>query len=336
MMLARTTSLLRALPVVAIAVVGFTACGKSTSTPTSPTTTTATASPITYLGNLSVSGAANLGGSLQLTASQSATAARIADGRRGVLSRIHAWVEPTLHAQARVAATGMLITTGGAAVPLSGTFSAGVFSMAGGGYGLTATVSGGGISGSGTAPGGLPTVVSAQAPPPPAVPPPSDPSGTYRGSFRIDTVLVFRNTFPSGGVSQCTFNLAIIGTLTMDLQNLGSGQVKGHLAANWQETEVSRTCSFAFTGVGVMTSGIDFQGPVTNLQVGRVESGTGGGDGRGTITRTQGFSGVVSGNTILGTVSRSFNFTTPIATNPGETHVEGYPVSSVSVTLTRG
>lgn len=84
-----------------------------------------------------------------------------------------------------------------------------------------------------------------------------------------------------------------------------------------------------------MTSGLDFQGPVTNLQAGRIETGVGG-NGLGTITRTQGFSGVVSGNTILGTVSRSFNFTTPIATNPGETHFEGYPVSSASVTLTRG
>ena len=79
------------------------------------------------------------------------------------------------------------------------------------------------------------------------------------------------------------------------------------------------------------SSGLDFTGSATNLQLGRVNSGP---SGAGTVIRGEAFSGAISGSTIVGTVSRSFNFTTSTS-NPGEIHVESYPNSGASVTLTR-
>lgn len=51
-----------------------------------------------------------------------------------------------------------------------------------------------------------------------------------------------------------------------------------------------------------------------------------------TLTRTEGFTGAVSAGTITGSLSRSFSATGPISNGQ---HFEGYPNSSVAVTLTR-
>lgn len=309
------------------------ACGKSGS-PTAPNGTTAAATgPNTYLGTLNVAGTADLGGVIQLKASQSSLAMHRSSAEK-LLSRLVALVEPSLQAQS-VSATGSLITNSGSVVLLTGTFAANVFSMTGGGYAISATVGGGGsVSGTGTAPGGQPVVVNAPTPPPATTPPPADPSGTYTAPFRIDAVQIFKNTFANGNVNtNCTFNVAIAGTLTIDVTNKGSGQVRAHLAASWVETTTPRSCPFQGSTLS-LTSGLDFQGAATNLQFGRINSGPGGSNNAGTVTRAETFSGAISGSSIVGTVSRSFNFTTT-TTNPGETHVSSYPNTGSSVTLTR-
>lgn len=324
------------LSAAAVAAMLTTACSQSgspssPSSSTSSTTSAASSTPNTYVGSLSVGGGSDLGGSLQLTASSGLLSASNADRAMPGLARVIAWLEPRLHAQSGVPATGMLVTSSGSVVPLSGTYASSVFTVSGGGYSIVASVSGGSITGTGTAPGGLAAVVNAPAPAATAAPPPADPSGTYTGTFRIDAVQTFKNTFANGNVStNCRFNIAITGTVVIDVQNKGNGQVYAHLTTTGQESETSRTCSFPFTGVGG-TAGYDFQGSATNLQFGRAGSGS---SGSGTVARTESFSGAIGVGEIVGTISRSFNFTTPTST-PGETHVEGYPTSSASVRLTR-
>ena len=175
---------------------------------------------------------------------------------------------------------------------------------------------------------------AAATPPVTSTPAPADPTGTYTGSYRIDTVQTFRDRFQSGTTnttSSCTFNISITGTLKMDVANKGNGQVSAHLTATSLEAETARTCSFPFTSPGSGSSGLDFQGPATNIQMGRTNSGP---VSNGTVTRIEGFSGAIGGNSIVGTVQRSFNFTTTTSA-AGQTHIDSYPSSSASVTLTK-
>lgn len=166
----------------------------------------------------------------------------------------------------------------------------------------------------------------------PTSPSSGDLSGTYRGSFRIDTVQTFRNTSANGTVTiNCTFNIALVGTLVIEVENRSGGQVSAHLATSWSESEVSRTCPFASGTALQLSSGLDFQGAPAALLFNRSTSGPAGG---GTVTRTEGFTGaIIFGGTITGSISRSFSFTGPIPN--GAQHFEGYPNSSVAVTLTR-
>jgi len=162
---------------------------------------------------------------------------------------------------------------------------------------------------------------------------PGDPSGTYRGTFRIDTVSTFRNTLANGTVTfNCTFNIAITGTLVIDVENKGGGQVYAHLTTTAQESETSRTCSFPLSArpTGGF-AGYDFQGSAASLQLGRTDTGT---SGRNALTSSESFAGSIGTGEIAGTFSKSFSGSGATAT-PGETHVEGYPLSSASVRLTR-
>jgi len=165
----------------------------------------------------------------------------------------------------------------------------------------------------------------------PTSPTGGDPSGTYRGSFRIDTVQTFRNTSANGTVTtDCTYNIAVVGTLVIDVENRSGGQVSAHLAASWSESEVSRTCPFASGTALQLSSGIDFQGAPAALLFNRSLSGP---NGSLTVTRAEGFTGAISAGTITGSISRSFSATGPISN--GQQHFSGYPVSSVAVTLIR-
>lgn len=290
-----------------MATILLTACGGAGGGSAGNTPDPASVSPNAYLGVLSVAGSSDLGGTLLLSPVQGTTAA-----------------------------TGTLVTSTGSPVALSGTYGGSGFNVAGGGYAIVAAVGGGGLTGTGTAPGGQQATVSAPPGPTVSAPPPADPSGTYKGTFRIETIGLFKNTLANGNVSiNCTNSVVIAGSLTMDVQNKGGGQISAHLVAATVDTTTPATCPGTQVGsVSIPFSGLDFQGSATGLQLGRVNSGPGGSDGKGFITRIEAFSGAISGTSIVGTVWRSFNFTTPIGTS-GETHVEGYPMSSVAVTLTR-
>ena len=98
---------------------------------------------------------AGLGGTIQLTAPRNASAGLRSDDTGIGLARMLAWLEPSLRAQASGAATGTLVTTNSDVILLTGTYAAGVFNVTGGGYTITATVTGGVIAGTGTAPGAL-------------------------------------------------------------------------------------------------------------------------------------------------------------------------------------
>ena len=50
-------------------------------------------------------------------------------------------------------------------------------------------------------------------------------AGTYRGTFRIDTVETLRNTIADGRVApDCPFNVALVGTLTIDVDPRGTAR----------------------------------------------------------------------------------------------------------------
>jgi len=210
-----------------------------------------------------------------------------------------------------------------------------VFNVTGGGYTITAAVSGAGaLTGTGTAPGGLSADVAAAQPPAASQPVPANPAGTYTGSFRIDTVEKYSETNPNQSVPffTCTVDVAITGTLKLIVTNTGNGQVNGDLASAWTEKPGATNCGFGFATVS-QTSGLDYDGPPTNLQFGRTESGL---DGFETVTRVHGFSGVISGNTVIGTMFLSLSVTGKNHQGAGPGNVStGWPTVSTSVTLTK-
>ncbi len=289
--------------------------------------------PNTYLGTLTVPGASALGGVLQLQASKALLAGLPAPAARQVLNQFWRLLEPRLLAQAGVPAAGSLVLVDGTVVPLSGTYLNGVFTVSGGGYSITATVSGGTITGTGTAPGGQPAQVAPPTPVANPAPAPANPAGTYTAPFSFNVLATFVNSGVPRTAINCNYYVAVAGTLTMTVEDYGNGTVDAHLDASWKETSSPGTC--AVTGViSIPTSGLDYIGPATSMQFGRNNLGAGP-NNVGTVSRGEYFSGAISGATVVGTVSRSFNYTAPNPSNPGETHTEGYPVTGVSVTLTK-
>jgi hypothetical protein len=252
-----------------------------------------------------------------------------------VLASVLAWVDPVVQAQASVTATGTLVTATAKVIQLTGTYANGVFNVTGGGYTITATLTGNAaINGTGTAPGDLPAGLVATPPPQAPQPVPANPAGTYTGSFHIDTVQNYSVTHPNQSVPYfaCTVNIAITGTLKLILTSTGNGNVDGDLSSNWTETPGATTCNFGFAAISRNT-GFDYSGPPTNLQFGLAETGV---DGPDHLTRVQGFLGVVSGNTVIGIVSRSFYSTgkNQVGAGPDDV-VQGWPTVTTSVTLTK-
>lgn len=78
--------------------------------------------------------------------------------------------------------------------------------------------------------------------------------------------------------------------------------------SNGQETQPPGACPNAGTTSG-LDGGLDYEGPATSQQFGRTYSGPGG-NGGGTVP-DPGVLGLRQRNTIAGTFSARFNFTTP-------------------------
>lgn len=242
----------------------------------------------------------------------------------------------TLTSSGSAAASGSLLPPSGDLVALEGTFADGAFDVSGGGYSFTATVGNTGISGMGTAPGGEAATVAPIPLPPGSAPPGSITRGVYRGSFTATTVFSARQTSPSGAVvGACNLSFVLNGTLELEVEEVQGSDVSTHLDLRWTETGTAGVGPGGTTpacGQGTGSSqaiGLDFDGPAGRLQYMRMQTGR---SGSGSVTRTQGFSGAPSGNAIVGTVILAYKGTVPI---PQGTNTETYPVTRVTVTLTR-
>lgn len=291
----------------------------------------------TFTGRLNVQNADSLGGIFHLTTI-------VADGfvdaqpeENPMFARVRSWFVSLLWAQAGPGtATGSLVANHGEIVPLSGTYSGGSFSVTGGGYAIAANVGAtGSLSGTGTAPGGDTGAVSPLYTGSTA-PPPSNPTGSYVGTFEMFTTLRSRNVTPTGAlIGTCIHPVRITGDLLMHVSQVGqSNQVTGHLDVTWRERpNGGSTCPPGFSHIVDDYYGIDFDGVATGLHPVRTHTGPAGPGNAGSFTRTVGFSGMVSGNTVVGTVFLTMNFTTPV---PEGIHTENFsPAPSATVTLTR-
>jgi len=281
-----------------------------------------------YLGVLAVTGADGLGGVFQVST------AGAGGGQLARTSLQQRWANladalvPPLWAQAAPAVSGVLMTNGGDVVALAGTVTGSTVTVNGGGYSVSAVAgANGGLVGSGTAPGGLTAAVTAPPTPPVTAPAPNDPSGTYTGTFQMTTTMRHRNTAPSGQViAFCSVPVVISGTATLDIERLSNGQLESHLDTRWSEVaQGAGTCPAGYTYSMNFLSGLDFIGSSGALVTGRALT-TGG------VTRPEAFTGAVSGNTVVGTIFRSFHYTVPVT---GAIHVEGFPNVSATMTLTR-
>ena len=314
-------------------------CGEST--PSTPTTSPSTVN--TYVGELNLGGGVT--GIVQLRASSSL--ASIVLPRVSVLSRLLSWIEPVVTAQSSTA-SGLLVTSNGQFVTLSGSFSGGTFTVSGSGWSVSATVatSNTSITGTVTAPGGATVPVTSPAAPQGTGPAPSNPVGTYVGTFSIVTTGTQINTRVSDNsvVQNCSFSVVINGTLSLRLFNvLANGLVQSELTSSWSEIgtgTVSPTCGpTAANSWGTIAPSpgiIGFEGPASSLVYGRVDRSAGPG-GSGTITRPETFVGAVSGTTVVMQISRSFQFVNQLNTtqNGVVNAVMGYPTISVVTTLVK-
>jgi hypothetical protein len=322
----------RPQPWLLICVAATTACGSGSTEPSADAPT-----DVSFIGELSVPAADTLGGLFHLTTRASTASAGRGSAGLVDLSRVLDWVVAPLWAQTGSgSATGTLTTLGGRTVALAGTHAGGSFNVSGGGYTIAASVGGSGaLSGAGTAPGGATASVQA-LPVPVTAPAPSNPTGTYRGTFTMTTILRSRNVDVAGRpLGSCNYPLRITGDLTMHVSKVGSGdQVEGHLDINWREQSAGgSTCPPVFVHDHTDYHGIDFIGSVTTLNAVRILTAPAGPANAGTITRTQGFTGAVSGSTVVGTVFLSMSFTTPVSDG---THFESFsPIPKITVTLTR-
>ncbi len=277
----------------------------------------------TYIGLLAVAGQAELGGVIQVSTMPDAPGTLAA-----AVARVTTLVVRPLWAQAPTPVSGVLMTSGGGAVPLSGTVTGTSVALNGGGYTIGGSANAaGGLVGTGTAPGGLSASMAAPPIPPTSTPAPANPTGTYTGTFQMQTTIKNRNTNPSGQViAACEAPIRISGTLTLHLSRRSDGLLDSHLESRWTEVATSPgSCPPFYSYNQSEYSGIDFLGSTASLVAGKVLR-------IGALTKTEAFYGAVSGNTVVGVVHRSYHTTIPI---PEGTHVEGWPDVATSVTLTR-
>jgi len=320
------------------------ACGKSSS-PTGPTGSTSTGIVNTYVGTVDLGGGVT--GTLQLRASSSLASLK-PDGV-AMWSRLLEWVEPTVAAQGSTA-SGLLFTSNGDVIPLTGTFSNGSFNVSGSGFTIVAAVANTSISGTVTGPG-----VSAPVLPPPAppvtTPPPANPVGTYTGTFHIETTMTFVNRRVSDNSLElnCTFAVTTNGSLSLRLFNvLANGNTQSELTVSYSEGRIPTSCkngdvklstvppSVSSESVNPTWAPIGFEGPASSLFYGhstRLPNGA----GQGLITEAETFSGAVSGSTVVMNVTRSHQFVNQLATNTSGlvNSVYVFPPVTVTTTLTK-
>ena len=331
------------------------ACGSSNPSGPSATSGLGGSEPIvnTYVAGLSSAG--GVIGTLTLRAASSlALRASLEPGGIRVLSHLLAWLEPTVAAQSSTA-SGLLVTSSGEAIGLSGTFSGGTFNVSGGGYtivaAVTATASGTSLSGTATIPGGGTAAVTPPPPLPGTGPAPANPAGTYSGTFHIETTASYVNRRVSDNSLElnCTFDVVVNGQMTVRILGpLASGLVQAQLDSSWTEDQRPVSCRLGNVQLATVPPSVlpgtvspppgvaYFEGPASSLVFGHAGSNPNA-SGTGTVTRAETYQGAVSGNTVVMRISQSFQFVnafTSVTSGP-LTHVSGYPTVSVTTTLTK-
>jgi len=290
----------------------------------------------TFTGRLSVQNADSLGGFFHLTTIVTGTFSDAGPRESPFSLALRAFSPAPFLAQTTGNATGSLMTNGGASVPLAGTYSGGTFQVTGGGYTIDASVNtAGGLTGSGTAPGGDTGAVTPLFTGTTALPS-SNPTGSYTGTFSMTATVRSRNTTNAGTlIGLCQAPVVLSGSVLMNLTRVGtSDQVTGYLEINWTERNSGNgTCPSGFSHNENSFLGIDFDGHSTAIHPFKAYSMPSGPGRAGTLTRAHGFSGTVSGNTVVGTLFMTMDFRTPV---PEGMHYSAFgPVPSVQVTLTR-
>ena len=333
-MLRPGTRLLR-LPAFALVCVAV-ACGKSS--PTDPTNSTPASArgPGTYVGSVALPGRTGV-----LVINTAGSVAWLP--RPDALAVLFDLVEPRVLAQGSTAG-GTLAFDDGTTIWLTGSGGGGSLQLSGsGGYSVTASVSGGVISGTVTAPAGS-GAVTPLVQITPLVPEPEDPNGTYEGTYAMTTSGYFRNVAEPAQTIQrdCGYSIELIGTLRLEVK--GNVPNSGGLRYmdfrdTWRETcTILSPCpgatNFAPTiieppgGTGVRSL---FHKATDVLQFGVEDKFT---DPNGaTSTRIFAFIGGYTGApTIQGTFVTAANNIVP--TNAGR-HFEGFPPVQTVVTLQR-
>ena len=168
------------------------ACGSSSTAPSGESTGSSVTSTA-YMGSVQLPG-----GVTGLLLARATPSSESLEPPSGWFARWFTFIEPGLAAQGP-AASGELTLDNRTAVVLSGTYSAGTFQLAGSGYSVTASASGGSLSGTVTAPQGTGTV-SPMSSGAPAGSIPANPDGYYFGDYSVAVDGFFDNYWVATGL----------------------------------------------------------------------------------------------------------------------------------------
>jgi len=104
---------------------------------------------------------------------------------------------------------------------------------------MTAAVSGGLLSGTGTAPQGASLSVTPAVLPNAGAPAPSDASGVYKGTYNFIAPTRSRSTEVVTGIvrEDCLYSTLLSGTLTVQLRSAGSGTYTALMLDDWKESD---------------------------------------------------------------------------------------------------
>jgi hypothetical protein len=281
-------------------------------------------SPRSYVGSVSLPGGVT--GLVML----SATTGSSSLARTGLIDSLLDLIQPTVFAQS--SASGTLTLSDSTAAVLTGTYTGGAFQMSGGGFTVSATVSGASLSGTVSGPQGA-GPVAAMSPAAPVIPAPANSNGEYVGTYAMTVQGYYLNVgLPAGQlVRNCGVTYVISGTLALGLES--GGRIA--MSDQWrEEMTIASNCPDVTQFVNIIQpppgsdSGGDFTADLANIQISDFDQfPANGGTGIRTITFVGGFTAPTR---IQGRFLKTFRFAGPANTTE---HREGYNVTETTVTL---
>jgi len=182
-------------------------------------------------------------------------------------------------------------------------------------------------------------------------PPPANPAGTYSGTFEVETLgsVVNRRVSDNSLELNCIYSFSIAGTLKVTIPGvLSSGLVQAQLDSSWSEAERPVSCRLGEVQLAIIPPSVlsftaapspgvaYFEGHAGSLVFGHAGQGPNA-NGQGVITRAETYVGAVSGNTLVMSITRSFQFVNQFtsSTSGPITSVMGHPPVTVLATLTK-